>query len=414
MTRIVQLTTYPLKSPRHGGQLRCAAIRERYRSAGIEVETIAVMHEAQYRAGEREKNDIVLPAASAFWNFDLPRFVDFQTGVCLAGEETAYRTFRDCVDRFAPDAIALEQPWLWPAVRRYLDERSAAGAPLPRLVYSSQNIEWKLKRDERRANEAPCASHAAEVRKVEALEIELAARAEMIVACTEEEARELAAMRDDARTPCVFVVASNAIAPFQAEPARLAALKDRHRLDRYPFFVGSAHPPNADGFWTMLEPSLAFLRPDEKIVVAGGVGHFLRDHPAYRAWSGINEPRLLVLGELDRADLSALLYGAAAILLPITTGGGSNLKTAEAIYTGKPVLATKHALRGYGDASQWPTVTVANTPAEFRRDLRAMLDAKTPALPEGYVRIRERVTWDHALASLADAIADILGSPRTS
>jgi len=53
--RVIQLTTYPLKSPRHGGQLRCAAIRERYRQSGVDVETIAVMHEGQYRASEREE-----------------------------------------------------------------------------------------------------------------------------------------------------------------------------------------------------------------------------------------------------------------------------------------------------------------------------------------------------------------------
>lgn len=408
MMRIVQLTTYPLKSPRHGGQLRCAAIRDGYRRIGIDVETIAVMHEAQYRAGEREKNDIALPGASAFWNLEQPRFVDLQTGACLAGEDRAYQAFKHILDRAQVDAIQLEQPWLYPAAKRYVDERKARGEATPRIIYSSQNIEWKLKRDERGAHDAPNASHMIEVRKVEALELDVAMASDLIVACTDEEAQELKSMRNGSTdTPCAFVTASNAIAPFEADSARLASLKQRHGLDRYPIFVGSAHPPNADGFWRMLEPSLAFLRPDEKIVVAGGVGHILRDHPICRAWSGINEPRLLTLGEIDRADLSALLHGAAVILLPITTGGGSNLKTAEAIYTGNPVLATKHALRGYGDAAQWPTITIAETADAFRRRLRALLD--NPALAvrgDAYRKIRERVTWDHALAPLIDAIRD--------
>jgi len=137
--RIVQLTTYPLKAPRHGGQLRCAAIRECYRRIGIDVHTIAVMREDYYRSGEREANDIALPLANPAWKLDLPRFSDLQTGYCLLGDERAYAAFADQIDRIEPDAFQLEQPWLYPALERYLEER--ASERRPRIIYSSQNIE---------------------------------------------------------------------------------------------------------------------------------------------------------------------------------------------------------------------------------------------------------------------------------
>lgn len=408
MTRVLQLTTYPLKSPRHGGQLRCAAIRERYRALGLEVQTIAVIHGTDYRAADHEQNDIVLPADSAFFDPAFPRFTDLQSGVFVRDDAQVWQGFRGFLNRFQPDVIQLEQPWLYPAVRRWLDERGAGGRTRPRLVYSSQNIEWKLKRDERAAESGADDGQEREVARVESLERELVRASDLVVACTEAELDELRAMADDRGVPRrTYATAANAIAPFEADPQRIRAMRDRLGLDCYPLFIGSAHPPNADGFWDMLAPSLAFLRPDEKIVVAGGVGHLLRNDKRYRAWSGINEPRLCVLGEVERDDLSALLYGAAVIVLPITTGGGSNLKTAEAIYSGRPILATPHALRGYGDAAQWPTITVADTADGFRRALRALLDAP-PRERETPTHTRNAVTWDHTLTPLAAAMGVLL------
>jgi len=407
MTRIVQLTTYPLKAPRHGGQLRCAAIRECYREAGFEVTTIAAMHEDAYRA-EREAADIALPAGSTTWRAGLGRFADLHSGDCLAADETVYRHFAQMLDRRLPDLIQFEQPWLYPAVRRWLGERAHRGVAPPRIAYSSQNIEWKLKRDEMPPDTPDQAAYLDEIRRVEALERAIVTAADLVVACTDEELAELRAMADDGNAQRRFVVARNAIAPFSATPAQIDAVKGKHELDRYPLFVGSAHPPNADGFWSMLAPSLAFLRPGERIVVAGGVGHILRQHRLYAAWSGINEPRLAIVGEVERAELDALLLGAAVILLPITTGGGSNLKTAEAIYSGRPTLATPHALRGYGDAACWPTLEVASDADGFRRRLRRLLDEPTHDAPTLQSTRRDEVTWARTLEPLAGAVRDVM------
>lgn len=407
--RVAQLSIYPLGEPRHGGQLRCAAIRARYREAGLEVHSLAAMHEHAHR-NERGPNDIALPASWPGWHAELPRFVDLQSGACLAAEPRAWSAFAAWLERLQPDLIQLEQPWLWPAVRRWLATRPT-GATRPRLVYSSQNVEWCLKRDE---VDAKLPAQAQAIAEVRTLECELVRAADLIVACTDADRDALREMAAGHAAGAAFVTAPNAIAPFRAEPARIAALRRKLGLERWPLFVGSAHPPNASGFWDMLAPSLAFLRPDEKIVVAGGVGHLLRQHKTYQAWSGINEPRLAVLGEIERDDLAALLHGAAVIVLPITTGGGSNLKTAEAIYTGRPVLATPHALRGYGDASRWPTIRVADTPDAFRRALRGLLDAPPAPVPADHAQVQAQVTWDRSLAPLAEVVCTLLRSDTAS
>ncbi|MGN6518123.1 MAG: glycosyltransferase [Dokdonella sp.] len=407
MKRIVQLTTYPLKAPRHGGQLRCAAIRACYRELGAEVSTIAAIHGTDYRPADLEGEDLVLPADHAAFDPRLARFTDLQSGELIAADEgTIWRAFSRTLDRLAPDAIALEQPWLYPAARRWIDARVAAGATRPRLIYSSQNIESKLKRDES-AGGTHDALQAEAVVRVERLERDVVRHSDLVVACTAEELAVLRAM-DDAPGSRAWVVAHNAIAPFEPDPQRIADVRRRFGLARYALFVGSAHPPNADGFWHMLAPSLAFVRPDERIVVVGGVVNYLRQHRVYQAWPAIDEPRLVTPGEIERDDLVALLGGAHVILLPITTGGGSNLKTAEAIYSGRPVLATPHALRGYGDAARWPTVTVAADADTYRRSLRALLDRDVPQLPAGYASLREEVTWQRSLAPLAAVVRSLM------
>lgn len=403
MTRIVQLTTYPLKAPRHGGQLRCAAIRELYRELGFDVETVAFIHGTDYRASDHERNDIVLPPDHLVFDPRLPRFTDLHTGRLLAVDAHWAGVFSRTLDRLKPDIVTLEQPWLFPPLQRWMAKRREAGLLVPKLVYSSQNIEWKLKRDEGDPSSPHAALESGEVEQARLLERATVLCADLVVACTDVELAELRAMADDGNAERRFVVARNAIAPFSATPEQIDAVKRKHGLDRYPLFVGSAHPPNADGFWSMLAPSLAFLRPGERIVVAGGVGHILRQHRVYSAWSGINEPRLAIVGEVDRTELDALLLGATVILLPITTGGGSNLKTAEAIYSGRPALATPHALRGYGDAGEWLTISVAGTPETYRMRLRAMLDAPVGLSMTASTKCSE-VTWSRTLSPLAGAI----------
>src|SRR6185503_21305679 len=102
--------------------------------------------------------------------------------------------------------------------------------------------------------------------------------------------------------------------------------------------------------------SMAFLAPDERVVVAGGIADVLLHAPAYRLWERINASRLMLVGQQSEQDLAALIALASCIVLPITIGGGSNIKTAEAIFSGKPVVGTTLSLRGYERALELPHV----------------------------------------------------------
>jgi hypothetical protein len=66
-----------------------------------------------------------------------------------------------------------------------------------------------------------------------------------------------------------------------------------------------------------------------------------------------------------------LIANAHALPLPIGYGGGSNVKTAEALAAGRPIVATGAAFRGFDEYRSLPSVTLADTPLAFEAAIRA-------------------------------------------
>ena len=154
-------------------------------------------------------------------------------------------------------------------------------------------------------------------------------------------------------------------------------------------------------------PSLAFLSPDQRILVVGGICRILRDDARCQRWDGVNASRLDLAGFQPENTLGTLLHLATCIILPITQGGGSNIKTAEAIFSGKPIVGTSKSFRGYERYLALPHVYSTDDPAEFRRLTKLALD---DALPEGGPddpTLRASVLWRHTLASIPEAFAEL-------
>ena len=279
--RILQLATYPIRIPRHGGQARVSNIRAVLAAAGHEVHSLAVYEPENYGGDALEPHDIEFPVDSPYRHSQLPFLTDYASGQFLAGDERAWRAFAQAMKRVAPQVVSLEQPWLLPAVQRWRREH-----PEQRLavVYSSQNIEAPLKREI--LADLPAGEVEKAVRKIEVLEREAAQICDLSVACTEDDAAKLVAM--GARR---VVVAGNGIVERAIDPHRVADWNWHLGGRRFALFVGSAYPPNAEGFWEMFGPSLAFLAPDQRILGVGGVSGLVTAHPEYKRWEGINASR---------------------------------------------------------------------------------------------------------------------------
>ncbi|MDR3463863.1 MAG: glycosyltransferase family 4 protein, partial [Beijerinckiaceae bacterium] len=128
-------------------------------------------------------------------------------------------------------------------------------------------------------------------------------------------------------------------------------------------FVGSNHLPNIKGLrWFLDEVFLPNLAKHRKTLVVAGSVTDGGEWPT--------SPYIVYLGRVG--DLAPLYAATRIVLLPILEGGGSSVKTAEALVHGVPIVATSSALRGI-DQAAWQGVVVADDPDGYGRAILDLL-----------------------------------------
>lgn len=125
-------------------------------------------------------------------------------------------------------------------------------------------------------------------------------------------------------------------------------------------------------------------------------------------WGPLNISRLQVLGELSDEDLGAVRILASAYILPILRGGGSSLKAAEAIYSGKPVVASPVALRGFKRFQSLPHIRPASDPVTFGKCLRDALRAGPVPLTQDQRRQLQSLKWENTLQPLVELAKELV------
>ena len=126
----------------------------------------------------------------------------------------------------------------------------------------------------------------------------------------------------------------------------------KQTTEQYLLFVGSYFAPNIEGvewFAKNVAPSINI-----KTKIVGNGMEKLKDNMF---------PDIIEI--IGRADNLSLYYTeASAVILPIFSGSGMKVKTAEAMMYGKPLIGTDEALQGY-NVDGLKGVYRANTSAEF-------------------------------------------------
>jgi len=397
---VVLFTTYPIVQPRSGGQIRAAAIAQAYDAGGFRVIPIAVTEAGAFPRLEHGRDDLEFPLDDprAFAGGPmLPQSNDLQAGRYLAADDALFkRLVKKLPTRV--DAFHLEQPWLLPAVTKLKALPRFASA---RVVYGSQNVEAPLR-------EAICqqlgVAGAPVVAAVQTLEREACRVADLTLAVSESD--EVALRSMGARR---VLRASNGIHTSKTSLSVVAKWQASLKHRRVALFVGSAHPPNAAGFVQAFGDAMGFLPPDCCIVAAGRVGVRLREHYEATRYAALNLSRLVITGEVEADDLGALKAIAEVYLLPIFEGGGSNIKTSEAILSGRPIIATSTSLRGFERYTTLPDLTIADSREAFVAALRSAFTSKPRPTASMDTR-RTELLWQNTLAHVAPALLQLLSS----
>lgn len=388
---ILFLCTYPVERPRHGGQLRARNIVDTYGSAGYNVEVIGVLGSDGY---EKEKGFLPFPGVKAL-NLIVPNILymeDYALGQLFSENLKYYKKLVALIKK-EPDVIHVEQPWLYSFARRYISDSKKN----IKIIYGSQNIEWQLKQ-QILSSSIDLETASKDIESIKNLELEAITYADAIICVSESDAEWIRP-----RTKRPVVVAPNGVNSWLVtEDGRKQALKITQGY-KYALYCASAHPPNMTGFFNMFSGGFGSLKPDEKLVIVGGAGEAIAGDIRVHQSAKLAE-KIIVAGIVDQPCLNGLLEGAHSIVLPLTQGGGTNLKTAEALWAGKYIVATPTAMRGFEQFMESNGVYIADNSSSFKQILRKTMAKELLSLTDNQINERKTVLWESCLEPLVAVI----------
>jgi hypothetical protein len=400
--RILQLSTHSTLIPRHGGKLRSHHVARVLEQEGFDVRRLAFcFRNADDLEDQREP--IIDLRRMLFWGslkfkaYGPCRFRLAEYIATVAALETPYilAEFDERVRAAEPDVVLLEHPWTWPLLARLDEVRSGA----VRVVYNSQNVEIALKR--RILAEEGISAPPEVLEGVEALERGLVARAAGVSTCT----RMDADVYTDWGARRVVVVPNGGV---QRERRHLLDILPRPVAVEHPYAlaVGSSHPPNISGFMNLVVPSLPLLRPRQRVVLAGGMGPGVIEALEAQGLGRVPKARLIVLGMVDEFCLDCAIANANALLLPIQYGGGSNVKTAEALLSRRPIIAAAAAMRGFDAFREVPNMVIADGADDFGTAMLAALDRPYSAQGADHPALSS-LLWESTVGPLIGMMREI-------
>jgi glycosyltransferase involved in cell wall biosynthesis len=254
-------------------------------------------------------------------------------------------------------------------------------------VYSAHNVELDYA-----LAEPSSRFHRLFAREIGRLERRAVSASDLVVTCTAADGKRLSQLHGDLKG---FAVVSNGFDETEVqEVAHYRREEARAELGLRPeelaiLFIGGPAVHNRRAARFLEEELLPELERPARLIIAGQCAAPRR------------EGRVLALGFVDR--LAPLLAAADVAVNPIGSGSGSNLKLAEYVAAGVPVVTTPIGLRGYEAFAH--LVTVAEL-GEFVQAVQAehrVVD-RPPEIAE--------LGWSALGARLYDVYAELVGRPR--
>jgi hypothetical protein len=385
---ILTLSTFPIENPAHGGQHRVANIVQAYRDAGHFVQAAGVLGSNEYGASF---GFAAYPGTAPLTKYiDNPFLMDdWAIGELFSKDDYYFQQLSDFVS-LVPDLIHVEHPWLFNFAKRYADLHRTKGI---KLLYGSANIENELKFDIVKNYLGIDAAHVAQ-QKVLQCETNAIALADLVCCVSE---NDLSWTKQKTKVPSAL--AYNGV---KDRPVTSNGLIEANKISghkKIALYSASGHPPNITGFFDIFGGGLGCIAPDELLVIAGSAGPAIIADSRFAITSGLAKI-FIAAGTVSEECLQGLIEVSHTIILPITQGGGTNLKTAEALWAEKHVVATSTALRGFESFRSARGVTVADEPSDFLKSVRGSMELAPNLLSKAEQEIRKSVLWSETLKPL--------------
>lgn len=393
---VVTFSTYA-PSPLYGGPARLHWIRVVLEQAGFTTSSVVV--NTLPDAGSLTQDDLRVRPSVPLGFAHHPLYEDVMVGQRAAAQHDIVQGVRRYIVAQRPRFVWLEQPWLMALV-------DAVGLPIgAKLVYSSQNVEFKLKVVlENLHNPQSDKPNAALVEQVKAIEAEAMERAALVFSICEADRTDLLATFG---TNSVVLPNGSSIGQAQPDPGSRFAAMFHQPGRRFFGFAASSYLPNQAGLAAIADPSLAFLPPSARIALAGSISDAVKDHPQILRHWALNAKRLACFGFLSPADFTQFSLHLPCTIVPILHGGGSNLKTADALASGTEVIASAESMVGYEDvvSEDDTNLTIVHSAPEFRTAMLEVL-SRDPR-PRVSTPRAELLSWPQRLRVAASTLAGL-------
>ncbi len=385
---ILTLSTFPIENPAHGGQHRVANIVQAYRDAGHTVQAAGVLGSSEYNSSS---GFAPYPGTAPLTKYISNPFLmdDWAIGELFAKDDYYFQQLSGLITT-TPDLIHVEHPWLFNFAKRYATTYKNKNI---RTLYGSANIENELKFEIVKNYLGFDAALTAQ-QKVLQCETNAIALADLVCCVSE---NDLAWTRLKTKAPAVL--AFNGVKARTTTPDGFAEANRISGHKKFALYSASGHPPNITGFFDIFGSGLGCIAPDELIVISGSAGPAIKSDPRFARTAGLAKI-FVAAGTVSEACLQGLLETAHAIILPITHGGGTNLKTAEALWAGKHIIATTTALRGFESFRLANGVSVADQPSDFLKSVRKTMNSAPNFLTTVEQVKRRSVLWSETLKPL--------------
>lgn len=279
-----------------------------------------------------------------------------------------------------PDAISFDHPWLWEEAKKLKKL-----FPNAKLIHSSHNIEFILKPELLKGLSEYARVSA--VKYVRELEEEIARECDLVLCVTELD--RIWFQNNGAKN----VVAAN--------NGTLTTPQMASSPNKYALVIASGHPPNIEGSISYLYDAVEWMPENSRLIYVGSICDGLRGNVG-REINPVRNTEVIFLGIRTDEELNKLIASASAILLPIPYGGGSNLKTAEAICSGRPIVGTTKSFRGFESFVESRNTFVIDDIDTFKEACFKFVDEKLPTV---YRYGHEKLLWNATLEPLRRYLA---------
>jgi glycosyltransferase involved in cell wall biosynthesis len=332
--KVVLLSTYSVFPKQHGGQLRAYNLYSNLKE-NFDVTIISFNDKGQYYKLENEDfTEISIPKTQR--HQDKEWQIEREVGIPItdiAMEKLSHYTpeYHEIAKKHMEDSdiIIASQPYLFHLIEPYVNTK--------KIIYDAQNVEYVLKKSMLPDGKMKTML----LKDLYELEQRAVRLSDYVLACSKEDIskfKELFINLEDEKfllVPNGVDLAANTYTSLEEKKIKKKnlGLDDENII----VFIGSWHKPNLEAVEKILE--LAPNLPTCHFIIMGG---------QCEAFKGITPPPNVAFAGIVSEELKGLIYSVADIAInPMVNGSGTNLKIAEYMANGVPVISTEIGARGY-------------------------------------------------------------------